>query len=448
MHKHLILLVALFAACAPETEPTGFEKPEVESPKAPSSNKESEYSFYRDIKPILDKNCTQCHSRDSIGPIDLTDPESVNQWKNVIVDQIVSEQMPPWPPDEECNTYVDERRLTDADVETVTNWSMEGGALGDSNDNSSTPKQPGGLSRVDTELQLPEAYQPEPGDDYRCFAIPWDGDKPVFITGYELRPTNPAVVHHVNVFIIDAERADAQLRRQENSPGPGYECFGGQFDAGTSLLGSWVPGITQRDFPDNSGILIEPGSVVMLEMHFNTSSGNSDPDQSKLALKLEAEVEKRAMVAAFWNFSKWNGSGGMLIPAGSESTIHSYSFDPKTILPNYAPWLTSDTLQIHAVGLHMHYLGQRGRLEIKKYSGKKECLLDIQDWDFNWQSGYFLKTPVSFEVGKDKMYLECEWDNSDDNQPIVNGARRSSRDVVWGSKSADEMCIGLFYITE
>ena len=207
MHKHLFLLVALFAACAPETEPTGFEEPEVESPKAPSSNNESEYSFYRDIKPILDKNCTQCHSRDSIGPIDLTDPESVNQWKSVIVDQIVSEQMPPWPPDEECNTYVDERRLTDADVETVTNWSMEGGALGDSNDNSSTPKQPGGLSRVDTELQLPEAYQPEPGDDYRCFAIPWDGDKPVFITGYELRPTNPAVVHHVNVFIIDAERA-------------------------------------------------------------------------------------------------------------------------------------------------------------------------------------------------------------------------------------------------
>ena len=448
MHKYFILLMTVGVACAGELDTPNSESPQADARKETPTEREDEYSFYRDVKPILDENCVQCHSKDSIGPIDLTNPESVNQWKSVIVDQVVSGQMPPWPPDEECNTYFDERRLKVSEVRTISNWSVEGGALGDITENSSTPKKPSGLSRVDAELQLPEPYQPEPGDDYRCFAIPWEGSDPVFITGYELRPTNPAVVHHVNVFIIDAARAEAQLRRQNNSPGPGYKCFGGQFDAGTSLLGSWVPGITQRDFPENSGILIEPGSIIMLEMHFNTSGENSAPDQSRLALKLEKEVEKRAMVAAFWNFSKWNGDGGMLIPAHSESTIHSYSFDPKTILPNYAPWITSNTLQIHAVGLHMHYLGQRGRLEIEKYSGRKECLWEIRDWDFNWQSGYFLQSPVSFEIGKDKMYLECEWDNSDSNQPLVNGAKRKSRDVVWGSKSADEMCIGLFYITE
>ena len=133
----------------------------------------------------------------------------------------------------------------------------------------------------------------------------------------------------------------------------------------------------------------------------------------------------------------------MLIPAHSESTIHSYSFDQNDTAKLCA-WITSNTLQIHAVGLH-DYLDQRGRLEIEKYSGRKVPL----EFETGISTGkrLFPSSPVHSKSGKTK-YLECEWDNSDSNQPLVNGAKRKSRDVVWGSKSADEMYIGLFYITE
>ena len=446
MRPIIFLLAFNFAACQTPSDPP------LEGGGSDAGTNTTEpdpaLSFYRDIKPILDSQCTQCHAPGAIGPVDLTNPQTVQSWATVIERQVMTGQMPPWHPDEACNTYVDERRLSEADQIKIQDWTQLGAPIGEIKDKTTDPRVPQGLSRVDRELRIEGPHTPDSLDDYRCFAMQWPETSQKYITGYEVRPTNPAIVHHVNVFIIDAAHAAAQLIRQENASKPGFECFGGQFDPGTALLGSWVPGITQRDFPANSGILIEPGSVIMMEMHFNTAGGNASPDESSLALKLEDTVDKRAMVAAFWDFSNWNGSGGMLIPANAPSTTHSFEFDPKNILPQFAPWIQSNTLQIHAVGLHMHYLGQRARLEVQKYSGENQCLLQIKNWDFNWQSGYFLKEPVTFEIGKDKMYLECEWDNTADHQPVINGVPRTPSDVTWGSDSDDEMCIGLFYVTE
>jgi len=405
-------------------------------------------TFYRDVKPIIDAQCTQCHAVDTIGPMDLTNPEVVQSWAEVIEEQVMTGQMPPWHADDSCNTYQDTRRLTDEDKQTIQAWTKLKAPLGDPKDIHSQARAPEGLSRIDQELKIEGPHTPTSIDDYRCFALEWPASKTKYITGYEVRPTNPAIVHHVNVFIIDSVRAEAQLMRQKRDNKPGYECFGGQFEEGTELLGSWVPGITQRDFPANSGILIEPGSVIMMEMHFNTAGGSTEPDESRIALKLEDSVDKRAMIAAFWNFGQWNGNGGMMIPANASSTVHSYSLDPKLVIGQYAPWITGEKIHIHAAGLHMHYLGTRGRLEIQKYSGKKECLIQDSNWDFNWQSGYFLEEPVTFEIGKDKLFLECEWDNSQANQPVINGNQRAPQDVVWGPDSTDEMCIGLFYVTE
>ena len=74
------------------------------------------------------------------------------------------------------------------------------------------------------------------------------------------------------------------------------------------------------------------------------------------------------------------------------------------------------------------------------------CLVDIPAWDYHWQNAYQLKKPVEIFLGEDELYLSCTWDNSPANQPYVDGVQQPPRDVNWGSKATDEMCIGFLYL--
>ena len=87
--------------------------------------------------------------------------------------------------------------------------------------------------------------------------------------------------------------------------------------------------------------------------------------------------------------------------------------------------------------------GARNRLDIQRASGAKECLLDIERWDFHWQGAYTLRTTKRVEMN-DSISLECHWDNSAANQP--DGL--PPRDLNWGEGTNDEMCLGLLYITQ
>lgn len=90
---------------------------------------------------------------------------------------------------------------------------------------------------------------------------------------------------------------------------------------------------------------------------------------------------------------------------------------------------------MYDVGMHMHTLGKRGLTRIERADGANECLLDIPRWDFNWQHSHVLTKPKQVAPG-DKLYLECQWDNPGD------------ADVSRGEGTSDEMCLGIYYVTE
>ena len=95
----------------------------------------------------------------------------------------------------------------------------------------------------------------------------------------------------------------------------------------------------------------------------------------------------------------------------------------------------------------MHRLGASSRLVLEREGGSEETLLSIPRWDFDLQRAYFFESPLAFHSG-DRLSLECRYDNSARKQPLLNGVRRQSRDVTWGERSSDEMCVGSLYITE
>jgi len=196
---------------------------------------------------------------------------------------------------------------------------------------------------------------------------------------------------------------------------------------------------------------MEPGSKVVLQMHYNTVSAAPMSDRSSFGVTITDEVEHRAMVLPFTNFRWAQGEEPMMIPAGESSVTHSFESDRNTPFLNFMlqeiDAKPEDTLMIGNVGMHMHQLGHRGRLALKRGSGEESCLVEIDDWDFGWQGSYDLAKPVAFGP-QDTLSVSCEWDNSPENQPIIDGEIAEPSDVEWGEGSYDEMCLSTLYISK
>ena len=96
---------------------------------------------------------------------------------------------------------------------------------------------------------------------------------------------------------------------------------------------------------------------------------------------------------------------------------------------------------IRSLATHMHLLGKSQLAEIVRNDGTKECALSIPDWDFNWQQSYFPKNETVVLQPGESLEVTCNYDNSPENQPIVNGVQQEPQYVEWGDGTLDEMCI-------
>lgn len=94
----------------------------------------------------------------------------------------------------------------------------------------------------------------------------------------------------------------------------------------------------------------------------------------------------------------------------------------------------------------MHELGSAGKMTIDRSDGSEDCILEISDWDFRWQGDYELLESMTFNPG-DQLRIDCEWDNSAENQRVVDGQPLPPQNLNWGDGTQDEMCLGGFYWT-
>ena len=423
--------------------------------------KVDEPTYHGDVKAIIDEKCATCHFQGGIGPFALTTYDETYRVRDLVAHSVSVGTMPPWPPSDECNEFLYERSLAPDEYDLVMAWA-EGKALeGKVPEDYTPPPAPESLD-TDVVLNLKEPYAPEARpDDYRCHVLEWPNTETSFVTGYEVHPDQAQLVHHVIAFGIPPEQADAVRGFDEAEDGPGYTCFGSPYpsDSGVNLsgfaatrwLGSWAPGGGGRGFPEGTGIKMEPGSLVVIQVHYNTITAEPVPDDSSMSFRTSDTVDRQAIILPFTNPLWVMGSLPMSIPAGESSVTHKAAFDlvAADVLSRYG---SSDLdgsmgIEVHNVGLHMHELGKQAKLSIQRSDGTNECLVHIPDWDFGWQGGYFLKEPTVMYAG-DKLSIECEWDNSAENQPIVDGEKLEPKDVEWGEGTGDEMCLGILYLTE
>jgi hypothetical protein len=421
----------------------------------PPSENPAALTYYRDVKPIVDGYCAGCHAAGKIAPFSLTTPDDVLAHKEAMVASTVAREMPPWPPASGCTEYSGDRSLSDAQIATLKGWVERGAAKGNPADFVALPARPSGLSRVDREVSLPAPYTPvlRP-DEYRCFLLDWPDTTEKFITGFSVVPGNPAIVHHLIAFAVPPAQVSVYQGYDDAEPGPGYTCFGGPRPEGSqstdlpNQLGGWAPGALGGDFPASTGIAVEPGSKLVVQMHYNTLTTAPAPDQTTVRLKLDDAVEKRAYTFPFTNPS-WVTQRTMNIPAGAPDTAYSFAYSAgAAVAARSGNAIPSDhPFTIYSATLHMHTHGTNTNLSLQRSEGARECLLDIPNWDFHWQGSYRFASPKPVDPG-DQLRIECHWDNSAAKQPVIDGQVSEPRDLNWGEGTTDEMCVGFLYATQ
>jgi hypothetical protein len=326
-------------------------------------------------------------------------------------------------------------------------------------------------------LVMPEAYTPSAPtgvgtDDYHCFLLDPKLTKDAFLTGTNVLPGNPDVVHHVILFRVPPGQLAAAKGLDEAEPGQGWTCFGNTgFGTGPQLddapwLGAWAPGGEESVVGAGFGTRLERGTQIVMQVHYNLLKGAS-PDISATQLRL-APVS-----------SKLTELHTMLLPGPVELPCRkAYADGPlckrpaamKDVIERFGPGVgqTADLLYllcggkptpgneqfcirnigrpttIRAVAGHMHLLGRSIKIEINPGTPQERTILNIPVWDFDNQGAQPIE-PIELKPF-DKVKVTCrhvQWLR--DKLPSFEG--QPDRYVVWGEGTTDEMCLGILTVT-
>ncbi|MBX5483780.1 MAG: hypothetical protein IRZ16_18305 [Myxococcaceae bacterium] len=383
-------------------------------------------TWYRDVLPLVQQHCQSCHVEGGIASFPLTSYENAFQRHELIAQQVSTGAMPPWMPDDEgCTPLQDSRRLTADEIAIFEAWDQLGAPAGDTKDAPPPPEQQVGLPWVDATLDIGVDYTPNQAtsDDYRCFIVPPQFQTITDVIGFELIPGEPQEVHHAILF--DVPMTDAQAL-DDAEPGPGWTCYGGPGvdQSQVVMVGGWVPGNGAITFPENTGIRILPGHVLVMQIHYNLANG-AQPDRSSVKLQFaKSPVAKPARIFPV-------ATGTFAIPPHAMGYSASARFSLEGVgAPSF---ITKAT--VYGTTPHMHLLGRSITARMLGTNGADDtCLINVPKWDFNWQQSYKFTTPVV--VGRtDEIEVTCTWDNPTD------------RTVTWGEGTSDEMCVVFFYVT-
>jgi hypothetical protein len=448
----VVLAALAMASCSDSSADAALVVRAAESPPVEAAAP----TYYQNIKPLLDAKCGDCHVAGGIAPFALTTYEQVFAYATAIRGAVVRRVMPPWLAAKGGRHYRYDTSLSDAQVDEVVRWIDAGASKGDpAREAAPLARESSALDKVDLTLAIEEPYFPNgQANEYRCFVLDWPYERPVYVTGFDARPGNPAIVHHIQAYLATPPDVQAVRGFDAADPRPGYSCFGAPFPSGSIIasrfLGGWTPGRGAMKLPEGTGIAVAPGSKVLLQMHYHTEGSLSKlPDQSALLMSI-AETVARPGLYVPWMDDRWAlDPRTMLIPAGAPSTTHSIRGKPANSL---AFWVFSGNTSfpngftVYSVYPHAHKLARRLTASVVHAAGEVEPLVDIPRWSFDWQREYVLAEPTT--VGpNDELSLTCTWANTAADQPIVNGSRLPPRDVTWGEDTEDEMCTMTLYVT-
>lgn len=391
-------------------------------------------TWHADIAPLMARKCMSCHRAGGNAPMELTTFAQVDALKTVVRDAVETRRMPPWPPAPCCAEYENPAALTTEERRLMLSWIDDGASEGSAAPAPVVPER--AVLDADVTLTMPEAYTPVAtfnAEDTRCFLLETGFTETRFVTGIDIKPGVREQMHHSLVLTVASSDVKKLSDLDAESAEPGWSCPGG-------LLGSIKSGLGGSFFEpqrfSGKGFRVDPGDRVVLTMHYSLpASGGFQPDVTSVELKTQTEPVTPIVTLSVYNPS-WL-VGGMPIPENAPSTRFSWADAPGRLAG-------AATFDLHAVNLHMHERGKKGGVWILREDGTRECLLQINAWDHAWQGDYRFASSIRLKP-RDRLLVDCEFDNTASKQRVIGGVPQSSRWLNWGEDQ--EMCVGFVTAT-
>ncbi|QDT37121.1 redoxin domain-containing protein [Stratiformator vulcanicus] len=384
-------------------------------------------TYFKHVAPILHEHCVGCHRQGEIAPFALTDPDEVRPWAPMIAEVVSEGRMPPWhatAPSGEVSdsdgsklefhegvTYKNDRRMTNSEINQLIDWAAAAAPLGEPQPLEelpprktewALPRKPDFVAQMRSE---PFTVPAEGTVRYQYFRVDPKFTEDKWIRAAEALPGDREVVHHILVIVRPPAKSD--------SPAAG----GGKF-----LVG-YVPGLEPMILRDNRAKFVPAGSQLIFQMHY-TPVGETRSDMSKVGFVFAEPDDVQYVVETR------SAAHRRIKIAPNESKQY---FTATSTIPY-------ENAELMGMMPHMHLRGEAFRYRlIDPKSGVDQVLLDVPAYDFNWQTGYRLKSPIPLEKGQ-QIFCEAWYDNTKRN--LANPDPDAT--VTWGDQTWDEMLIGYY----
>jgi hypothetical protein len=379
-------------------------------------------TFTKDVAPILQRSCQNCHRPGQIGPFSMLTYQDARPWAKAIKQQVVQRNMPPWYIDKTVglHSFKNDISLSDAEIDTIAKWVDAGAPMGNPSD-MPPPRQFDDSDRWHigkpdivvhlNKAVLVKAKQPDQWIDVDMQDLGLTSDR--YVHAVEIKPiAGSRVVHHANSEIID----------------PGSE-------TGTTAFASYSLGKYGDTFPDDAGLLLRKGSKLRVTLHLH-AVGEDTPVDLGLALTLlpEGVVPKHELL-----MRQLASSHDLDIPPNTKNVrVDGYQILPRpAIIISFQP--------------HMHNRGQAQCLELIKPSGNRstqEMVSCVDRFKFDWHVTYEYADDVAPIVPAGTIVHQI---TLHDNTAANPSNPDPSNWVGWGERTSDEMSlsrVNYYFISE
>lgn len=379
----------------------------------------STVSYSRDVAPVIAENCADCHRDGGVAPFALDSHAMVQGWSPMIREVLLTKRMPPGQIDPHVGEFENHYTLAVEDQRNILDWIATGSPKADAESDPlaalTWPDTEWKFGEPDLVIEVPEQQIPATGVlDYINVVVPIEGmEKDRWVRASQYVPGDPRVLHHT---------LNAVLGPNES---PRRGLVGGA-DPNVAYVTPYIPGAQPHHEDPNTGGLLKQGSSIALQLHY-TTFGQETVDASRIGI---------------WFYDEEN------VPQERRTGECACIFTPTwTSIPPYDPNFEmsqhitiEDDAYITAFTPHMHFRGKYMRFEAHYPDGTVEELINIANYNYNWQMEYQMKEPRLVPAGT-RIVAIGAFDNSEQNPANPD----PSREVPWGDQSWDEMFFGQVY---
>ena len=397
-----------------------------QGPAASPAKPATAITYARNIAPIFQQKCQECHQPGSIAPMSLLTYDDAKKYAKRIRSRVSTRMMPPWHIDKTVGIqqFKNDRSLSDEQIDAIVSWVDAGTPLGDLADMPPAIKFPD-----PNRWQLAEKIGAAPdliirSTPYTLAARTQDKwfrpvvetglTEPRWVRAIEVKPVRPndrKIVHHVLAYLV-----------QDEPEVTGLASTAHDHQANAGLFMEWAVGKTGQIFNDDAGKLMLPGSRIRWEVHMHAIGEEYKDSQVEMAVYFYPKgfVPKHRTVLTMFNMAR--GSDLDIPPNEKTITQNFYVLQAPARIENFQP--------------HMHMRGKAMSLEAIYPDGRKEILSQVSNFQWNWHVNYVYADGVAPLLPKGTMLSFTAWhDNTADNPNNPD----PSQWVGWGDRTVDEM---------